>query len=177
MDVPPIPTHLRECFVPLEGQPEDGLLKGAIRCACGSEQFELRYPGQTQDWFGRQLPCTASIGGRYFFRLEAHCLGCGRDHLLLDQDFHGWNGFVCHDAEQAALPRPQLVPWPCSACGALAHLLAAAVRIETEEFILEEADDDIDLSRWYDAFGWFSVDLTCAQCGRTEEDLISCETM
>ena len=139
--------------------------------------MEFRYPGQTHLWGGREIPCVASIDGKHFLRLEARCVGCGRDHLLLDADFHGWDGFVCHDPEQAALPRPDLVAWPCRDCAGLQHYLVVGISVENEELILEEAEDDIDPARWYDAFGWFAVDATCVRCGRIEQDLISYETM
>ena len=173
----PLPTHLRPFAVPREGIGEAHRVEADIRCPCGETRFELRYPGVTSDWEGRQGPCDAQIGDHYFFRLEARCLGCGCDHLLLDKDFHGWDGLVCHDPAQAALPRPPLVAWTCVECAGTSHTGMVAIAVESRESTLEDAGDDLDPERWYDAFGWFSLDLVCSQCGRAEPDLVSYETM
>jgi hypothetical protein len=171
----PLPTHLRHCAVPLDEPVEEGCVRASVRCPCGETRFELGYPGQTHDWGGLEIPCVAQIGQRHFFVLTAHCVGCGRDHLLLDIDFHGWDGIACHDPEQAALPRPPLVPWACRDCAGLSHSGIVTISIESRDFILGEGGNDIDPERWYDAFGWFSLDLRCAQCGRDEPELISYE--
>ena len=172
----PIPTHLRDCVAPVDQSAEEGWLRVSVRCPCGETRFELGYPGQTHDWGGREIPCFAQIGQHHFFLLSARCAGCDRDHLLLDADFHGWDGFVCHDPEKAALPRPPLVPWACRECAGISHSGVITVQVESKELVLGEGEIGIDPERWYDAFGWFSMDLSCAQCGREEPELISCET-
>ena len=178
MTIPvPVPTHLRHFVAPLDRPVEEGIVRVSFRCPCGETRFELRYPGQTHEWDGREIPCDALIGQHHFFLLEARCVACGRDHLLLDTDFHGWNGLLCHDPEQAALPRPPLVVWGCRGCGGVSHSGVITISTESKESTLGEAGDDIDPERWYDAFGWFSLDLICSKCGRAEPDLVSYETM
>ncbi|MGO4129430.1 hypothetical protein AB4Z01_33880 [Inquilinus sp. YAF38] len=173
----PVPTHLIDCVVPLESGLDQASLKAAVRCSCSSVQFRLLFPGQAQEHEGRQIPSTAKIGGQFFFLLKAHCTGCGRKNLLFDADFHGWNGFVCHEPEMAARTRPPLVPWACQSCGGLHHTGIVTISTEGREDFVAEAGDEFDPERWPDGFGWFALDVTCVQCGVMTKDLVSYETM
>lgn len=174
----PIPTHLKDVVVPRDERIDEEALSADIRCPCGGATFELLYPGQTHEYDGEIIPSTAEIGGRFFFLLKARCSSCSSEHLLLDADFHGWDGFVCHDSEQAAIERPTLTPWKCQSCGQTKH--TGVVHIQTEgkeDFTTAQAGGDFDPDRWPDAFGWFSLDVTCDQCGKHSPELVSYETM
>jgi len=103
----PVPSHLQGFVVPTDSADDEEALSAAIRCPCGEAKFELLYPGQTHEYDGQEIPCTAEIDGNFFFVLKSRCSVCGREHLLLDKDFHGWNGFICHEPDQAAFPRPE----------------------------------------------------------------------
>jgi hypothetical protein len=173
----PAPTHLKNIVAPYEVETDEEALVADIRCLCGGANFELLYPGQTHEYAGEVIPCTAEIDGNFFFVLKVRCVQCAKEHLLLDADFHGWNGFVCHDPEQAALPRPPLTVWKCLKCGGMTH--SGVVHIQTEgkaDFILE-AGEEFDEDLWPDAFGWFSLDVTCNHCGKHTPELVSYETM
>ena len=173
----PIPTHLQDCVVPLDSAIDEEALSAAIRCPCGEAKFELLYPGETTEYEGEMIPCTAEIDGNFFLVLKARCASCSREHLLLDADFHGWNGFICHEPDQAALPRPQLVPWQCNGCGEQEHTGTVHIQTEGKEDFISEAPEEFDVNRWPDAFGWFSLDLVCSKCGKESRDLVSFETM
>ena len=126
----PAPTHLRRIAVPTSDVVDEEALQAAIRCTCGEDRFEVMFPGQTHDWNGEQVPCTAQIEDKFFFLVLARCSSCQQTHCIIDQDLHGWDGFICHDAEQAALPRPALESWPCKLCGSAIHHVS--VEIQTE---------------------------------------------
>jgi hypothetical protein len=173
----PIPTHLKQCVIPDDPIVDEKPLAGAIRCPCGGEKFELQFPDQTHQWEGETVPCTAQIGDQFFFLIKAVCTNCRGSHVLLDIDFHGWNGFVCHDPKQAAVARPTLVAWKCLQCGWLEHTARVEVQNEGKEFCLSEADGAIDDDRWPDAFGWLTISLECVGCGHKPRTWVSCETM
>jgi hypothetical protein len=173
----PVPTHLRGIVVPHEEAIDEEGLAADIRCTCGERAFELLYPGQTHEFAGEVIPCVADIGGRFFFVLKARCARCSRENLLLDADFHGWNGFVCHDTEQAAAERPRLIPWACQVCGKTKHTGVVHIQTQGKEDFIAEAGNDFDPDRWPDAFGWFSLDVTCSQCSKRSPKLVSYETM
>lgn len=173
----PIPSHLADCVVPKELTIDESPLDAIVRCPCGSTLFDLLYPGQTHDLGGEPAPCTAEIDGEFFFVIEARCSACQRVHLLLDSDFHGWNGFVCHDVKQAAIPRPSLVSWTCSSCGETAHEAMIQVQTQGKADFVAEAGHKFDADRWPDGFSWFSMAIKCAGCGKRTVDWISYETM
>src|SRR4051794_16594220 len=109
----PVPTHLQGLARPFETVLDEAPLRAGLECGCGSHSFEFLYPGRTIVVGGRLQPCTVEIEGRYFYVVTCRCTGCTAERVLLDADFHGWNGYVCHDPEQAAVPRPPLVVWRC----------------------------------------------------------------
>jgi hypothetical protein len=173
----PVPSHLKGLVVPLDDMVDEGALSAAVRCPCGEAKFDLLYPGHTHEHGGAMIPCTAEIEGKFFFILKSRCSSCQREHLLLDADFHGWNGFICRDQAQAALPRPQLVAWCCQGCGETKHTGIVHVQAEGKDDFISEAGEDFDEHRWPDAFGWFSLDLTCSRCAKESRELVSYETM
>lgn len=174
----PVPTHLREVLHPHSDDLDEEPVVGELRCPCGSQGFHLRFPGQTHEHAGREIPCVAEVEGEFFFRLDAVCAACGRGHLLLDQDLHGWNGLVCREPEQAARPRPPLQPWACRACGELSHAAEAEIAGEGREDFEDEAGDlDLDPERWPDAFGSFALHIRCSACGVQTPEWVVLETM
>jgi hypothetical protein len=173
----PVPSHLQRLVVPLDGAIDEEALSAAVRCPCGEANFELLYPGQTHEYGDELIPCTAEIEGSFFFVLRSRCVSCRREHLLFDADLHGWNGFVCHDSKQALLPRPQLVAWVCQGCRGTKHTGIVHIQTQGKADFISETGDRFDADRWPDAFGWFSLDLKCSNCGKESRDLVSYETM
>lgn len=173
----PIPPHLDKCVVPKDTKIDESPLDAAVRCPCGSQKFEFLFPGTTHKYQGETTPCTAEVGGAFFFLLEARCLSCGTRHLLFDKDFHGWNGFVCHDPEQASLPRPPLTAWKCRECDGVAHQGSIRINSQGKEDFVSEAGDEFDANRWPEAFDWFSMSIQCCSCGLETAEWVSYETM
>ena len=173
----PLPSHLQGLVVPLESTIDEEALSASVLCPCGDAGFELLYPGHTHEHEGETIPCTAETDGKFFFVLKSRCVGCAREQLLFDKDFHGWDGFICHNSAQAAVPRPQLVAWTCRECGKTEHTGTVHIQTEGRDDFISEAGEEFDEHRWPDAFGWFSLDLTCAECGKESRELVSYETM
>jgi hypothetical protein len=173
----PVPAHLRDCVRLHDPIVDETELVATVRCPCGSEEFILLFPGQTHEYGGQQIPCTAEVGGNFFFLIKAVCASCAKEHLLIDQDFHGWNGFVCHDKSQALKPRPSLVPWKCSSCGNTHHTGTVELQTQGRQDFIEEAGDEFDAERWPEGFGWFSMAIKCKGCGKETPEWVSLETM
>ena len=173
----PVPSHLVRCVVPRESVIDEAALDADMLCQCGSRRFELHYPGQTHEYQGESIPCTAEINGKFFFLVTACCTQCRREYLLFDKDFHGWDGFVCRDAEQGALPRPALVAWKCLVCGSTEHEASVQIQTEGKADFVEGTEGEFDPQRWPDAFGWFGMATKCAGCGKETAEWISYETM
>jgi hypothetical protein len=173
----PVPTHLQGRVIPDSSAIDENPLAARVQCSCGGKTFRLLYPGQTHDYNGKPIPCVAEINKRFFFVIKAKCVACAAEHLLLDKDFHGWNGFVCHDPQQAGLPRPALVPWQCLGCRGLEHRAHIQIQTEGKDDFISETDGEIDENRWPDGFGWFTVAIECTKCGSKTPEWVSYETM
>ena len=172
----PAPSHLTDCIRRPKNDADEEPLVAPVVCPCGSEQFAFLYPGQTAGDVDNSRPVVAAIDGKYFLVLRAAC-ACGKSHLLLDADLHGWNGYICRDDAQAALPRPKLVPWQCLSCDATDHKLTVHVCTQGKLDFAEESEGEFPPETWPDGFSWFSMDTECVACGRKSDSLIDYETM
>ena len=173
----PIPSHLTNCVTPDSSEIDESPLLGKVQCPCGSDVFQLLYPGRTREHEEGPIPCVAEIDGKFFFLIKAKCCACKKEHLLIDIDFHGWNGFVCHEPNQANLPRPSLVPWKCLSCGSTEHKATILVSGEGKLDFIEETEGEFDEDRWPDGFGCFAMAIACSKCEKSTDGWISMETM
>ena len=171
-----VPSHLKGILVPREDTTDTEIVEGRLRCKCESEQFQLMYPGQTHQYEGKTYPCTAQVDGNFFFLIKAVCNECSEGYLVFDKHFHGWDGFVCHDTEEAKLSRPPLVPWRCLSCGGLFHKVMVEIAFQSKEFFVRETGGKFDEDRWPDAFQWIWISITCCKCSLKTEKWVDYET-
>jgi hypothetical protein len=182
----PAPTHLIDCTEPFTEKEEleykvkerfsgewQEQYTCKVKCTCGSYDFSILFSDEVNE-FG---PCVAEVDGEYFFIIKARCTSCGKEHLLFDDDFHGWNGWICHDESKASLPRPELVEWNCTTCSSKEHKINIIVNSQGKDDFIEEAGEDYDINRWQDAFDWISFDIKCQKCGKETRSFIEHETM
>ena len=155
----PTPSHLTKCVTRKDTVIDESPLEADVDCPCGSNMFELFYPGQTTEYNGSKIPVVAEIDSVFFFLIRARCTQCSREHLLLDKDFHGWEGFVCHDKEQAIIPRPELTKWHCLTCGKTPHQACIQIQTAGKQDFIEESEGMFNQDQWPDAFAWFSMRL------------------
>ena len=172
----PAPQHLRAITLPNPAKAEQHQYAGHVRCPCGCEMFEMQHTGATHEWDDEVIPCVAEIDGEFFLRIVAKCVKCGSEHLLLDKDLHGWNGYVCKEKSRH-LPRPSLVAWPCKSCGKASHKVDVVIFGEDMKEAIEESGGLLDETNWQEGFGWINIDICCAVCGHRHESWVSYETM
>jgi hypothetical protein len=164
----PVPSHLQGWVVPLSF--EDEYLEATVRCPCGSDRVELHYLGTTfpsrED--GSPLPRVVEIDGGYYFIVQAVCADCRTEHVLLDKNRHGCEGFLQSSPGRVAEPPPRpLMPWPCVACGGLVHRVELQIVIDYMDCYFKDKHflrHGID--RWPDAFGWIDIRILCCNCDR-----------
>lgn len=173
----PVPSHLIRCTSPCERDVAENDYTGNITCTCGSDAFCFHHTGGTHECDGATIPCVTEIDGEYFLRIVAVCWECGNQHLLLDKDYHGWNGSVCRQEAKCNRPRPSLTPWPCRACGAFKFRGEISVYGEDLETAVAESNGMLNESNWQDGFGWIGIDLHCIACGDDHSSWVSYETM
>lgn len=171
----PVPSHLvgwvaQEDF-------REKVLRAAVRCPCGNERLEFRYPGVTQLVDGRPFPCSAEIGKVWFFLIQVACPDCHSEHVLFDNHFHGCDGFLNPESEERTLPRPQLWTWRCLECGSALHTGKLGVVLDYEDRYFEYGyADQFGDEHWPDAFGWFSMGIRCCGCGHDTPVWVDFET-
>lgn len=174
----PFPKHLRHFVRPVLARSKtDHEFVGRLRCGCSGMTFRLLFPGKTHKFQGRLTPVTTKVGGAYFFLIRAQCERCGREHLVFDQDLHGWNGFVCHNEAQASLPRPPLSPWRCLRCGEERHRGLVTVTSQGRTDFVEEAGPDFKPSQWAEGFESLSLELVCRGCSLQTSPWVACGAM
>ena len=175
----PTPTHLRECLrrPDIAISERRGELVAPVMCPCGASEMELLYCGEIVNYDGRPIICVTEIEEKFFLRIEAQCTKCGRRHLLLDKDLHGWNGFVCRDETQAALPRPPFHLWHCVSCQGTAQRMTLTVCTEGKKNFVEDVGEKFGSDRWPDGFGWFTLSTECVTCHFKVKQLVDYETM
>src|SRR6185437_9152477 len=79
----PAPTHLKGIVVPRDAAVDEQALSADLRCPCGGDVFDLLYPGQTHEYRGELIPCTAEIGDITFSSY-------GRDVLIAPRTICCW---------------------------------------------------------------------------------------
>src|SRR4030042_1407586 len=160
----PVPGYLKDILIPNNNVIDEKPLVGNLCCSCKNTDFELLYPGQTHEFQGKKIPCDVEIDGITFFLIKVKCVKCGSEYVLLDADFHGWNGFLCHNEKKALLPRPPLTQWKCLFCGDIPHKATIKISSQGKRFFKEETDGEYDEDKWPDAFEWFSMSIICSKC-------------
>ncbi len=170
----PIPKHLNEILFPIDEDNDQYGVIGDIKCICDSKNFEVEYVG-LKDESGSIIP--VNIHGHYFFIIKIKCLECSRKYLIFDKDFNGWDGFVCHDEEEAKLPSPLGLIWQCSECKNNSNKIQITIGSQGKEYFLEETNNGFPPDKWVEAFEWITIQLTCSNCNHTHYDWVSFETM
>jgi hypothetical protein len=173
----PPPSHLREIVRPADTRVDEDPFVGKLRCTCTGERFRVLNLPYYHVGNGKVTLVTAEIKGKFFFIIRAQCVACEKDHLIFDKDFHGWNGFVCHDEKQAKLKRPKVEVWQCPECDGDAHEVTVAIAGEGREDFAEETEGQYDEDRWPDAFGSIGIGIKCCNCGGELPEWVSYETM
>ena len=173
----PTPHHLKQILDPHPRQCTENQLQGAVKCPCGSYILSLLYVGNRVDLDGRPFLQVTKVDDHYMFCLGAKCSACGAEHLLFDDRFHGWNGFVCGSEEEQALPRPPFLAWHCAACDSEKHKITLTLQGEDKASAINESDGFVTEANWHEGFGWITVDLTCTACKKGPIEVVSLETM
>lgn len=169
------PTHVSECAKVMSFEQEERLLRCGIICQCGSQLFKLLYPGQKKNTNKGEIPCTLQIVDKFFFLVKVECINCGTEYLLFDKDFHGWDGYLCHDDNAALAPRPPLESWKCRKCNSESH----SIILEFSYGDLDDIKEDLgefQIDNYWDAFEWISMDVECGNCGEKTDKWVDYET-
>ena len=173
----PPPEHLRTCTVAVPSRCRRAKYVAHVQCLCGGKTFRLLHAGEIwTDKRGHHFPKETKAADGVFFVIAAQCRGCGKEHVLFDNDWHGWNGFVCF-TEGRSRPRPKLVPWNCDSCSEQEHTATIEVLSEGRQEAIEESSDFLTEANWQEGFGSIVIATKCGNCGHKCPNWVEYETM
>jgi ribosomal protein S27E len=172
----PIPKHLESILKPIGESNNEFEVTGKIVCDCGTENFTIEIVGDDVDYQKDNVIKVTEIDENYFLIVKVKCNDCGKEHLIFDNDYHGWNGFVC-GGDSRNLPRPDTKNWACNKCQHANHSLIVSIHSQGQEDFIEEGGEEFDPNDWVEAFDWITIKTTCKSCGETNDEWISYETM
>ena len=176
------PEHLTSISIRDEGSSTEEKYVASIKCTCGNQSLEISHSQCDVEESG--IPQDAEIDGNFFFVIKAKCPECEKNHLVFDSDYHGWDGFVCHNEyDNRKHPRPPMQTWKCSECSSSLHQLKVEISMDPE-VILQEGpveDDDggiiLDEGNYENGFDWIAMSIKCCSCGHEQEGWVEYETM
>jgi hypothetical protein len=147
-----------------------------VQCACGNRKIRLLHTGATwHDASGNSFPKQAKVGDAYLLVVKAKCSKCQAEHLLFDDNRHGWNGFVVRQGDRVQ-PAFDMVPWVCK-CGNEVHTATITIVSEGRQDAIEESGEFLTESNWQEGFSAIHMATTCCQCGHKATNWLDYETM
>ncbi|MBQ8611446.1 MAG: hypothetical protein IJ412_07020 [Oscillospiraceae bacterium] len=155
----PIPTHLKDHFVPLGDKNTGRQVSGAIRCSCGC--------GDLAVWSSNERRLVIPVCGQ-----------CEKIFLLFDAGRHGWNGFVC--GEDPLVRSEPVEEFCCPKCGQSSFGIGAVITSQGKEDFCRQAltgEDDLTPEDWVNAFDYIGISLRCRNCGWTDRRWSRQETL
>lgn len=112
-----------------------------------------------------------------FQYMYAKCKHCGKEILLFDDRYYGYDG-VCTHYEQPnkryrADGKLKTTKAHCEGAG---YKIYVTIDSTGKDDLLEDTDGPITEENWKDAFEWIKIDLECAKCGK-KKNVLNLETM
>lgn len=109
--------------------------------------------------------------------IYAKCKHCGKEILLFDDRYYGYDGVCTHYEEPNKLYRTdgklKIKKPHCEGAG---YKIYVTIDSTGKEDLLEDSDGTITEDNWKDAFEWIKIDLECAKCGK-KKNALNLETM
>ncbi|MDR2967962.1 MAG: hypothetical protein LBU74_08470 [Methanobacteriaceae archaeon] len=171
----PLPKHLKDILIPIGDSNTEFQLIGKIVCRCGSEEFTIEFVGDDSNYQKDDVIKVAEIDENYFLIIKVKCNSCNKENLIFDNDYHGWNGFVC-EGDSRKLGRPETEDWQCNKCQNTNHSMIVEIASNGQDDFIEETEGELDREDWTEAFSWITIQVICNSCGETNNEWISYET-
>lgn len=172
----PIPKHLIKILSPIGNDNSEFEVSAKLKCNCGSQQFVIRFVGDDSEYQKDQVIKVTEIDGNFFLIIKAYCKSCDSEHLIFDNDYHGWNGFVCGGDSREA-KRPETTNWNCDKCKNHEHEIELKILSQGRADFMEEVGEQFGEENWVEGFSWISLKTNCISCGKENPEWISYETM
>ncbi len=109
--------------------------------------------------------------------IYAKCKHCGKEILLFDDRYYGYDG-VCthHDQPNTPYRTDGKIKTKKPHCEGAGYKIYVTIDSTGKEDLFEDTDGVITEENWKDAFEWIKIDLECAKCGK-KKNVLNLETM
>lgn len=161
-----IPNRIKQYFL-LTDQRQNGentLVSGRLRC-CEQPTFSLRTVGAVQHGLFHRMSLYPGAEG---LAIRAVCAQCGRDILVFDARFDGYDNCFSGTGETSFSTAGSV---QCMKCGG--GIFSVELRFEYPD---RQELADLGCTNPENAFTWIWISLTCSQCGKRYTDFVSHET-
>jgi hypothetical protein len=114
-----------------------------------------------------------------YFYITAKCKNCGKEILLFDSRYYGYDGVCSHfenpNKEYGTDGKAKIKKEHCADAGYKVYVTFSNTGKE-DLFENDMGDGTITEENWKDAFDWIIVHLECSKCGRKVK-VLDLETM
>lgn len=172
----PIPSHLQPILKPAGDGNSEFQVTGEIQCQCGCKQFEILFVGDDSQFESDRTIDVKEIGDDFFLIVYVKCADCNKELLLFDNDYHGWNGFVC-GGDNRSVDRPKLQKWQCDRCSNSENKVSVIISSQGKDDFMEEGGAEFGEENWVEGFEYITIETECCNCTEKHEEWISYETM
>lgn len=172
----PVPKHLIEIFELAGSDNSEYSASGNLQCKCGSRDFQIHMVGDDSQYKKLHVIKVQELDGKFYLIIKAKCTNCSSIHLVFDNDFHGWNGYVC-GGDSREMARPETKLWNCPKCGSEKHGMLLHIESQGKNDFLSEGGEEFGEENWIEAFSWITIETECSECKEHNKGWISYETM
>ncbi len=109
--------------------------------------------------------------------IYAKCKHCGKEILLFDDRYYGYDGVCTHYEQPNKLYRTDgKLKTKKPHCEGAWYKIYVTIDSTGKDDLLEDSDGTITEDNWKDAFEWIKIDLECSKCGK-KKNVLNLETM
>ncbi len=147
-----------------------------MKCRCGNENLVIKLVGDDSNYEKDQVIQVLETNNGFFLIINVFCNVCKSEHLIFNNDFHGWNGFVC-GGDNREMDRLEPKQWDCDKCNNSEHKIELQIESQGKEDFMEEGGEEFGEHNWTEGFSWLTIKTECINCNKTNPEWISYETM
>ena len=170
----PIPNHLKNILTPTGEFNCENEVIGKIVCPCGTDIFQIKYVGDHKMFEHLKAVTSIEKEDHFYLIVKVNCCNCSKEHLIFDNDLHGWDGFLTGMKTEFT---PASTTLKCYNCEHENHSIFITINSQGKDDFLEETGDEFKDDDWKEAFEWIRISTSCEKCNFENIEWISQETM
>ena len=160
----PIPKNFQKILFPYGKRNNEFKVVGSLKCTCGSNNFEVLYVGDEENYSKDNFVKSIEIDGVHFHIVKSKCSKCEKNYALFDRHYNGWEGHLDNGSGGRKLPRPNTKKWECIKCNESIHKVNVTIHSRGKKDFIEEAQGDFDENEWIEAYNAIWFEIECIGC-------------